>query len=134
MIMYCIPTNYAVCPSCYRQLHSSHNPVHQIIFSLYQITFTMGNANQRCERPHAKNEEKHCEIRVKCQNKLKIKEKAKILTQENFQKRGNQLKRGTLTPLVNAMLGMGNTQNVIIELLNSIVIFFLFFLLFCVFL
>ena len=33
-------------------------------------------------------------------NRLKIKEKAEILTEENFQKRGNQLKRGTLTPLV----------------------------------
>ena len=33
-------------------------------------------------------------------NRLKIKEKAEILAQENFQKRGNQLKRGTLTPLM----------------------------------
>ena len=32
-------------------------------------------------------------------NRLKIKEKAEILVQENFQKQGNQLKRGTLTPL-----------------------------------
>ena len=30
-------------------------------------------------------------------NRLEIKEKAEILTKENFQKRGNQLKRGTLT-------------------------------------
>ena len=29
---------------------------------------------------------------------MKIKEKAEILTQEYFQKRGNMLKRGTLTP------------------------------------
>ena len=33
-------------------------------------------------------------------NRLKRKEKAEILAQENFQKRGNQLKRGTLTPLI----------------------------------
>ena len=33
-------------------------------------------------------------------NRLKMKEKAEILTPENFQKRGNQLKRGTLTPLI----------------------------------
>ena len=32
-------------------------------------------------------------------NRLKMKEKAEILAPENFQKRGNQLKRGTLTPL-----------------------------------
>ena len=32
-------------------------------------------------------------------NRLKLKEKAEILAQENFQKLGNQLKRGTLTPL-----------------------------------
>ena len=32
-------------------------------------------------------------------NKLKIKEKAEILAKENCQKQGNQLKRGTLTPL-----------------------------------
>ena len=30
---------------------------------------------------------------------LKIKEKAEILAYGNFEKRGNQLKRGTLTPL-----------------------------------
>ena len=30
-------------------------------------------------------------------NRLKRKENAEILAQENFQKRGNQLKRGTLT-------------------------------------
>ena len=33
-------------------------------------------------------------------NRLKMKEKAEILAQENFPKRGNQLKRGTLTPLL----------------------------------
>ena len=33
-------------------------------------------------------------------NKLKIKGKAEILAQENFQKQGNHLKRGTLTPLI----------------------------------
>ena len=32
-------------------------------------------------------------------NRLKIKEKAEILTQEKCQKRGNQLKKGTLTSL-----------------------------------
>ena len=32
-------------------------------------------------------------------NRLKIKEKTEILAQENFQKRRNQLKRGTLIPL-----------------------------------
>ena len=38
-------------------------------------------------------------------NKLKLKEKAEILAQENFQKRGNQLKRGTLTPLIRGCKG-----------------------------
>ena len=33
-------------------------------------------------------------------NRLKLKEKAEILAQENFQKRGNQLKRETLTPQI----------------------------------
>ena len=37
-------------------------------------------------------------------NRLKITEKAEILAQENFQKRGNQLERGTLTPLVTHVL------------------------------
>ena len=32
-------------------------------------------------------------------NRLKIAEKAEILAKEDFQKQGNQLKRGTLTPL-----------------------------------
>ena len=32
-------------------------------------------------------------------NKLKIKDKAEILAQEYFQKQGNQLRRGTLTPM-----------------------------------
>ena len=32
-------------------------------------------------------------------NRLKIKEKAEILAQEYFKKQGNQLKRGSLTPL-----------------------------------
>ena len=41
-------------------------------------------------------------------NRLKLKEKAEILAQENFQKRGNQLKRGTLTPLF--ILPKGGTQ------------------------
>ena len=33
-------------------------------------------------------------------NRPKLKEKAEILSQENFQKRGNHLKSGTLTPLL----------------------------------
>ena len=37
-------------------------------------------------------------------NRLKIKEKAEILAQENCQKRGNWLKRGSLTPLYNEIL------------------------------
>ena len=36
---------------------------------------------------------------LNARNRLKIKVKAEILIQENFQKRGNQLKKGTLTPL-----------------------------------
>ena len=34
-------------------------------------------------------------------NRLKIKEKTEILAKENVQKRGNQLKRGTLKALEN---------------------------------
>ena len=33
-------------------------------------------------------------------NGLKTKEKSEILAEENFQKQGNQLKRGILTPLI----------------------------------
>ena len=41
-------------------------------------------------------------------NRLKIREKAEILVRENFQKQGNQLKKGTLTPLgmVETLVGM----------------------------
>ena len=60
------------------------------------------HVKQRCERPQAKNEGKQREIRKgkMPKNRLKMKEKVEILAPENFQKRGNQLKRGTLTPLV----------------------------------
>ena len=40
--------------------------------------------------------------------KAEYKRKTEILAQENFQKRGNQLKRGTLTPL---QLGETNGQH-----------------------
>ena len=43
-----------------------------------------------------KNSVKLCK---NAKNRLKMKEKAEILVQENFQKLGDQLKRGTLTPL-----------------------------------
>ena len=40
------------------------------------------------------------QLRKTAKNRLKIKAAAEILAQENFQKWGNQLKRGTLTPLI----------------------------------
>ena len=53
--------------------------------------------NQRCERPQGKTAWNQAKMK---KNRLKMKEKAEILALENFQKWGNQLKRGTLTPLL----------------------------------
>ena len=43
-------------------------------------------------------------------NRLKLNEKAEILAQENYQKLGNQLKRGTLTPLIDKIPFVSSSQ------------------------
>ena len=61
---------------------------------LHQTTHTRGVRGHRL-----KTRKNSVKLGKNAKNMLKIKEKAEILAQENFQKRGNQLKRGTLTPL-----------------------------------
>ena len=53
---------------------------------------------QGCGRPQTKNKEKQLEIWYKWQKQAENKKKAEILAKENLQE--NQLKRGTLTPLM----------------------------------
>ena len=61
---------------------------------------SMKSSKNRGVRRHRQKPRKNSvKLGKNAKNRLKIKEKAEILAQENCQKRGNQLKRGTLTPL-----------------------------------